>query len=191
VKRRLFTIISALSLLLCIVCVLWVRSYNYSAGWRREWGRSADVVNLGRDQSREGCVILFPSSFDICVETGEVAVLRSRGSPRSAVVAFTMSAHRERPDLMCWSKIAANTKGRSFGGFGYSNLSDDALIVIPIWAIALTLFIPSTLLAIGARRRPQDGTTSCPTCGYDLRATPDRCPECGSAPASGLPEAAP
>jgi hypothetical protein len=63
------------------------------------------------------------------------------------------------------------------------------LVVIPYWAPALIFGLPlivSTTRRL-LRRRRHPGR--CPVCEYDLRATPQRCPECGTefAAAAGSP----
>jgi hypothetical protein len=65
-------------------------------------------------------------------------------------------------------------------------LSDSRFVVIPYWfllALATPLqlrWLPGRLRS--RRRRRLAAAGRCPTCGYDLRGTPDRCPECGSTP---------
>ena len=63
--------------------------------------------------------------------------------------------------------------------------------VIPHWAIALLLGLPVAWWAIQFRRRGvrerRKSAGLCPACGYDLRATPQRCPECGFAPPASAP----
>jgi predicted amidophosphoribosyltransferase len=59
------------------------------------------------------------------------------------------------------------------------------LVAIPIWLPLLIFAAPAGLWLRGVLRRRR-GAHECPSCGYDLRATPDRCPECGT-PAAAAP----
>jgi hypothetical protein len=55
------------------------------------------------------------------------------------------------------------------------------IFTFPHWFLALLLAVLPALRLRAARRSRRSARAGlCPTCGYDLRATPDRCPECGS-----------
>lgn len=57
------------------------------------------------------------------------------------------------------------------------------LLVMPIWPwVALAALLPTGWIRRKARRLR--APHACPNCGYDLRATPGRCPECGAIAAS-------
>jgi hypothetical protein len=59
------------------------------------------------------------------------------------------------------------------------------MLVIPTWACTLvTALLPSLWMARSARRgwNGRRKPRVCSNCGYDLRATPGRCPECGRVP---------
>jgi hypothetical protein len=45
--------------------------------------------------------------------------------------------------------------------------------------IALSMVLPTAWLVVRVHRRRVKRAGHCDDCGYDLRATPERCPECG------------
>jgi hypothetical protein len=56
-------------------------------------------------------------------------------------------------------------------------------VAVPWWFLCVVFGIsPARHLATSAVRRLDRKTGLCAACGYDLRATPQRCPECGAVP---------
>jgi hypothetical protein len=56
----------------------------------------------------------------------------------------------------------------------------------PYWGVVVLLAIPSLIAILLKNKnyfRSGKPALACLVCGYDLRATPDRCPECGTMPA--------
>ena len=52
------------------------------------------------------------------------------------------------------------------------------LLVMPLWPlVALAALLPAAWIR---RKAKHHGPHTCLNCGYDLRATPGRCPECGA-----------
>jgi hypothetical protein len=55
----------------------------------------------------------------------------------------------------------------------------------PFWQLFLLfLVLPARWVQLEHRRRVKSRVGVCSECGYDLRATPERCPECGAIPPS-------
>ncbi len=77
------------------------------------------------------------------------------------------------------SGTSANTLG-----FGANHArraeGDEYSLVVPYYAITLALLVPPLIWLVRYRRRARVAAgLRCHTCGYDMRATPERCPECG------------
>ena len=60
-------------------------------------------------------------------------------------------------------------------------------IRFPMWVVViLSSLLPAMVLLRDLKRRREILPGHCRTRGYDLRATPERCPECGAVQASGV-----
>jgi len=93
-----------------------------------------------------------------------------------------------------WQREAANSSRNYFAGFEWSPIAaaqpsiefidipspTTYLISIPHWFLCLLASIPTLLWLRNKWRHRNRDATLCPVCDYDLRATPHRCPECGT-----------
>src|SRR5687768_5765821 len=150
--------LSALSLLLFVaVVVLWVRSYF--------------VAEIVRTQTKAH----FYAAGSV---RGGLAFVRLSTSGQPAP---PLHWYEAEPPWDAIADLRANTVRRvealGFGHFaGYPPLTSYRALVVPLWFPSLlSLMLP--LLWTWTRWRTPPAPGLCPSCGYDLRATPDRCPE--------------
>jgi hypothetical protein len=196
VKRSLFNLAAALSLFLCLASVvLWVRSHYRADCLHRRW---ISTDPQGKLHAGIWTNRIFYSSRGVLSWSHNRSVFCDYVPRGKRGTGWWRGAHPPRP----WETSWAQQVGVSFGGFAFAReavpIADVTWLEmvgvpesindltwgasVPLWfTTAISAFAPALWLRDQLKlRRNQQDRVSCPTCGYDLRATPDRCPECGT-----------
>ncbi len=174
--RHLLTILSALSLLLFIwICVLWVRNFFLADS---VICRTTDRV-LTYDAQRNLIRLMYYEDIEVDESPGWTC--------------GTYPAPNTTRGL--WQELSAfGSYPYARFGFGFTKDQTDQdfrwkiggrpmhALYFPHWLPAVLASILPTLRAIPMlRRRRRVKAGRCANCNYDLRESPERCPECGSA----------
>ena len=182
-KRRLLNLLTAVSLLLCVaVAVLWIPSY---------WSGFA-ATGLAYQRCAGGYT---GGALTAEVTTGAVVVECGFGSmSESKFDGVRPGIHFGRTEPthpFADLPFGDRWRGRVAGSGVVNEPWQDPPpqwrrihelgVVIPAWFVTVALAALPAALLVGAQRRGRGRYRGlCPRCGYDLRATPDRCPECGT-----------
>ena len=181
--RIAFNIFATVSALL-LVAIVWLWLTGYIRGWEGSW-ISEDADRLGYSHygvgiSGGGIALEFTKLRVLPNNTDFARLYRSIPStPDPNGRAFHRTLSNDYPDPPGWAE----------GQFGVWDISISrtysirhGYILTPCWLVALIMAICPGLFVLIHLRNKKRRRCVCAQCGYDLRATPDRCPECGTVP---------
>jgi hypothetical protein len=179
--RRLYNFATLTSLLVGILSIglvargKWTRDH---LTWARKGGNFVEV-NL-----QDGCAVLSIVPSDADRAMGWQVVSRDATAyPASVIYGHPSYRHREAGVVM----VDTSDETAVLWSWGERSPIQPGVRVIWHWGmIALLAAVLPTSWAgkwiwTAHKRRVSRTTGCCPSCSYDLRATPDICPECGTA----------
>ena len=165
-KRRLFTMLSAISFLLFVAVVVLF------------------LVNRQK-QTRLG----FVARGHVCLLTarpgGVYVAVTERHTPVQDEMLGLRVEHRGEfnPGGETWR--VPGLRAGAFDAYDGTVNETRVMYVMPSYGLlaCASAILPATWITHRRLWRKRESRGRCAHCGYDLRATPERCPECGAVPA--------
>jgi len=162
-RNRLLHLLTALSVLLCVaVVVLWTAVPKGTA-WAVHFASRRYTFR--------------PQPERLWVEVAEGQWANGEfGPPQGKVYRLAVKNRHQFPGGLEWVRNPASDQTEAFWVW----------VFIPYWILLAATALPPVLWIVRAtvrrvRNKRDVRLRLCPKCGYDVRATPDRCPECGTA----------
>ena len=196
----MFNGIAVVSLVLCACAiVVWIRSYhvsdhieyntaNFATGRSKGYRLHSDSGTIGfdyvnrlfdRKENLEVSIHEFLTDNEETIGLSYSAqdpVIYDRGDSLLAEMGFGCTSHENHSRAVVRFRPTRKT-------IGHLDRSESDFY-LPFWFVTLLLSVlPLRELELFYRRRRARAKRGrCIVCGYDLQATPDRCPECGTVP---------
>ena len=185
-SRHVVNYSSVASLVLCVaVIALWVRSLSHDD---RLWAYGAEPRRL-----EAGEWLIGSSAGEFFAEHDRYAY---HDVPEFSWRVGTWGGHRVRFRSLGLAyafpkAVDTGSTWRKLGFGAYESTDSNPAVLVrqkavraPSWALALILMIPPVarlpILLRGVRSWRRRRAGLCPVCGYDLRGSAERCPECGT-----------
>jgi hypothetical protein len=176
IARYVLGLLTLLSLFLWVAAAaLWVQS-------------RAQTMQLHRSGETELFVRSEGGELSVMANTNSVAMPPGTGQAEWKLVLpnfkpISQAQRLQRP-ISFWNRVGFGFDKSRYRPVGWK--SGYWMIVSPYWfllALATPLSARWLIRGLSSRRRRRLAASGrCTTCGYDLRGTPARCPECGSTP---------
>jgi hypothetical protein len=154
-----------------LACLLFLLAVGAGVFWYRSYARQDVLTYYGRHGAdsvfaRRGSFTWFNLKFDVPAPPDAKLEWRPMSRPLTAK-----------------GDNKADHPTKSFLGFGLGESTAEGyrFVSIPCWsAVTVLLLFPAVRVTWVVVRRKRRRAGACLTCGYDLRASAGRCPECGT-----------